>query len=41
MQGGMGASLLTNPEKACEIIRTLSSNLSIPGIRILYFLTYF
>lgn len=36
MQGGMGASLLNNPEKACEIIRTLSSNLLIPGNLFIY-----
>jgi tRNA-dihydrouridine synthase 2 len=30
IQGGMGAALLENQEVACEIIRTLSSNLSIP-----------
>ena len=30
IQGGMGAALLENQEIACDIIRTLSSNLSIP-----------
>jgi tRNA-dihydrouridine synthase len=27
----MGASLLSNPDTACDIIRTLSSSLSLPG----------
>jgi tRNA-dihydrouridine synthase len=27
----MGAALLSNPDTACDIIRTLSTNLSVPG----------
>jgi tRNA-dihydrouridine synthase 2 len=30
MQGGMGAALLENQDTACEIVRTLSTNMSIP-----------
>jgi Dihydrouridine synthase (Dus) len=29
-QGGMGAALLTNPDLACEIVRTLCAGVSVP-----------